>query len=145
MFFWRLKSFINTVLAITLAAVLLIFTQCLQISRFSEIEGKRAFYLQSPSSQAVVKERIALWEIFEVKGESVSFVFENREETLKNILQSYGATVLFCERAGDSVSYYCITEKWLDGMEIDGVFVNLHIAFNGKNCAVGTPIIFGGF
>jgi hypothetical protein len=145
MLFVRLKSFINTVLATVLVTALLIFTQCLQISRFSEIEGKRTFYLQSPSSQAVVKETIAPWEIFEVEGESVSFVCVDREKTLKNILQSYGATVLFQERAGDSISYYCVTEKWPDGMEIGGVFVNLHIAFNGKNCAVGTPIIFGGF
>lgn len=145
MLFWRFKTFINTVLATVLATSLLIFTQCLQISRFSGLEGKRAFYLKSPSSQAVVKEKITFWEFFKVEGESVSFVCEDREKTLKNILQSYGAAVLFQESAGGSVSYYCLTKKWFDGVEINGVFVNLHIAFNGENCAVGAPIIFGGF
>ena len=84
-------------------------------------------------------------ESFFVCGESVSFPCADREETLKKILQSYGAEVVLEEQAGDSVSYYCFTLQWSDHIKINGRAVNLHVAFNGGYCAVGSPIIFGGF
>ena len=80
-----------------------------------------------------------------MEGESVVFVCEDREKNLQDILQKYSASVRFEEQAGGSHSYYCYTSKWMDGIQIGGEFVNLHIAFHGDSCAVGTPIIFGGF
>ena len=145
MFFWRLKNFISTVVALILALSFLLSVQSLQISRFAGLEGKRSFYLKSPSSQAVVKESLTPWEFFELEGESILFPCTDREETLLKILQNHGAEILFAESAGGSISYYCRTKKWTDGIKIDGVFVNLHVAFNGEFCAVGAPIIFGGF
>ena len=145
MFYMRLKNCIATVLALLLAFGALLFTQSLQVCRLGEIEGKRSFYMRSPSSQAVIKEEIYPWEIFEVEGESVLFTCEDREQTLRDILEKYGASVRFEEQAGGSHSYYCYTSKWLDGIQIDGEFINLHIAFQGDSCAVGYPIIFGGF
>ena len=145
MFYMRLKNCIGTALALLLALGALLFTQSLQVCRFGDIEGKRSFYMRSPSSQALVKEELFLWEFFEVEGESVVFVCEDREKTLREILQRYGASVRFEEQAGGSHSYYCYTEKWSDGIRIGGEFINLHIAFHGDSCAVGTPIIFGGF
>ena len=145
MFFIRLKNFTVTVLALALSFFVLFVIQGLQISRFSWIEGERSFYLKSPSSQAVIKKQLSLWECFEIKGESVRFLCEDREKTLSEILQSYDAEILFGESADGSISYYCITPQWLDGVHINGKFVNLHIAFNGEYCVVGAPIIFGGF
>lgn len=145
MFLMRLKNFISTSLALLLTLALLFFAQSLSLCRFWNIEGKRSFYLQSLSSQAVIKEKILPWELFSLKGESVTFPCEDREQTLAEILQRYDAKALFEEEAGGSVSYYCITEKWTDGIQIGDEYVNLHIAFNGEYCAVGYPIIFGGF
>ena len=145
MFLMRLKNFISTSLALLLTLALLFLAQSLNLCRFWKIEGKRSFYLHSSSSQAVVKEKIFPWELFSVKGESVTFPCEDRAKTLTEVLQRYGAKVLFEESAGGSTSYYCITEKWADGIQIGGEYVNFHIAFNGKYCAVGYPIIFGGF
>ena len=87
MFYMRLKNCIGTALALLLALGALLFTQSLQVCRFGDIEGKRSFYMRSPSSQAVVKEELFLWEFFEVEGESVVFVCEDREKTLREILQ----------------------------------------------------------
>ena len=146
MFLMRLKNFISTSLALLLTLVLLFFTQSLSLCRFWNIEGKRSFYLQSLSSQAVIKEKILPWELFSLKGESVTFPCEDREQTLAEILQRYDAKALFKEEgAGDSYSYYCFTKKWTDGVILNGQFVNLHIAFNGERCIVGAPMIFGGF
>ena len=145
MFFMRLKNCIVTVAALLTALAVLLCMQSLQVCCLGEIEGKRSFYMRFPSSQAVVKEGIYPWEIFEVEGESVVFSCEDREKTLENILQRYNATIRFEEQAGGSYSYYCYTSKWTDGIQIGGEYINLHIAFHGDCCAVGYPIIFGGF
>ena len=145
MFFMRLKNCIATGFALLTAFAVLLCMQSLQVCRFGELEGKRSFYMRSPSSQAMVKESIFPWELFEVEGESVVFPCEDKEKTLENILQKYNASVRFEEQAGGSYSYYCYTSKWTDGIQIGGEYVNLHIAFDGDCCAVGYPIIFGGF
>ena len=145
MFFMRLKNCIVTVVALLTALAVLLCMQSLQVCRFWEIEGKRSFYMRSPSSQAVVKDKIYPWEFFEVEGESVVFTFVDKGETLQDILGRYGASVRFEEIAGGSHSYYCYTSKWTDGIQIEGEFINLHIAFHWDSCAVGYPIIFGGF
>jgi hypothetical protein len=145
MFFLRVKNFITTGLAGLLALFTLLFAQGLQVSRFSSMEGERTFYLKSPSSQAKMKESFSPLEMFLIKGESVVFFCENREKTLAKIMEEYAATLLFEECAGGSISYYCFTPKWADGIALNGVFVNLHVAFNGEHCAVGTPLIFGSF
>lgn len=145
MFLLRVKNFINTLLALLLAAILMLLAKGMQASRFSSLTGERTFYLKSPSSQALIREELTLFEQFLVKGESVAFPFENREETLARIMEEYDAVLLFEEFAGESVSYYLFTPKWTDGVTIGGVFVNLHVAFNGRQCAVGAPLIFGGF
>lgn len=145
MFVRRLKNCITTCMAVFVFLIVLLFVQALQITRFAHLEGKRSFYLKSPSSQALVKECLLPWEFFQVKGESVVFLCEEREKTLAELMERYEATVLFKETAGDSVSYYCFTNQWTDGIEISDVFVNLQVAFNGESCVVGAPIIFGGF
>ncbi len=145
MFLCRVKNVILTATALLLALFFGVLARFTAVSRFSELDGRRSFYLDSTSSQALVKSELSPLDIFRIKGESVSFEFANREETLSSIVDLYGAELLFAERAGGSVSYYCVTDKWTEGVLINGVFVNLHIAFNGELCAVGAPFIFGGF
>ena len=145
MFLLRLKNFIATAGALLLALSFVFFSQVLSVSRFASLDGERSFYLKSTSSQAIVKQKLAPWEVFAIKGESIVFPCEDREETLAALTKKYGAKILFEEDASGSISYYCITSRWSDGIKVNGVFVNLHIAFNGKQCAVGSPLLFGGF
>jgi len=141
----RIKVFFKTVASLSLALFLLLFVRGISIARFPLEEGRREFYLRSSSSQALVKQTLSLGDLFCVKGEKVSFACENEEETLAVLLARYEAQVLFIEEAGGVRSYYCVSEKWQDGVRLNGVFINLHIAFDGERCALGLPIIFGGF
>ena len=70
---------------------------------------------------------------------------ENGEEKARELIAEYNGKVLFTERAGGTLSYYCFAKGLGKGILLDGVFVNLHIAIRGDTCAVGTPILFGGF
>lgn len=141
----RLKNFITTVFALLLACFLLFALAMGRVSRFSALDGARVFYLYSASSQAVIKERITPLELFFVKGECVTLAYQNEEESLKEIVKLYNAEILFEEEVAGTRSYYCRTQSFGGATKIKGVFVNLHIAFNGEVCAVGTPLIFGGF
>ena len=145
MFYTKLKNFINTLIALFLFALVFFFAQSLQVRCFASLGGRPSFYLYSASSQAMMKEKIEPWEAFFLKGESVVFPYEDRQKTLEKILRTYEAQICFKEEAGGSTSYYCHTLRWTDGIKINGSFINLHIAFQGEYCAVGTPIIFGGF
>ncbi len=145
MLVWRLKNFITTILALILSCFLLFAVTLGRVSRFSALDGKRVFYLHSASSQAIVKEEITPLELLWVKGECVTLAYTDQEETLQEILRLYGAEILFEEEIGDTHSYYCRTQSWGDKTRINGVFINLHIAFNNEICAVGAPLIFGGF
>jgi hypothetical protein len=130
----------KTVVSLALAFVLLLFVKGIFVSRFQEEQGRREFYLRSVSSQSLIKEKLSLFDLFFVKGESVSFACANEEETLACLLARYNACVLFEEEAGGTRSYYCVSEEWADGVLLNGVFVNLHIAFNGEACALGAYV-----
>ena len=145
MFFCRLKNFITMLMALVLAFAVLSVIQLGQVSRFSALDGKRTFYLYSASSQAIIKEEITPLELCFVKGECVTLAYTDREQTLQEILRLYRAEILFEEEVGGTHSYYCKTQNWVQGTRINGVVINLHIAFNKETCAVGAPLIFGGF
>lgn len=145
MFVWALKNFIKTVLALALAVALVFAVTFFRGSRFSALKGERVFYLYSASSQAVIKEKITLPDLFFIKGECVTLPCADQEETLQRLLRLYKAEILFEEQVGEVHSYYCRTLNWGDKTKINGVFVNLHIAFNEGSCVVGAPLIFGGF
>ena len=66
------------------------------------------------------------------------------EEIAEEIALCYGAEILFTEEADGVVFYYAYTARWQDGLYINGVKINLHIAVGKVNLAVGTPIIFDG-
>ena len=145
MLFLYCKNFIKTTLALALVLIFVVFTRTVCVSRFSQVEGERTFYLRSASSQAGIKERLHVTDLFSVKGESISFACESEEECLRSLLSRYQARVAFVEEADGVRSYYCATAKWSDGVSIEGIFVNLHIAFGESRCVVGAPLIFGGF
>ena len=145
MLIFRLRNCITTVCALLLSCFLLFILAMGRVSRFSALDGERVFYLYSASSQAVIKENIKPVELFFVKGECVTFTYQNEEECLQEILALYGGEILFEEEVAGTHSYYCRTQSFGGATRIKGAFVNLHIAFNGERCTVGTPLIFGGF
>ena len=141
----RLKNFITVLFALLLSFSLLFALKVERVSRFSKLGGERVFYLYSASSQATIKKSLAPHELFFVKGECVTLVCESKEKTLQEILRLYHAEILFEEEVAGTHSYYCQTQSWGDKTRINGVFVNLHIAFREGECSVGAPLIFGGF
>ena len=118
-------------------------------SKFAQIKGDRTFYLDSPSSQALAVNGLTWKTLFRVKGESVQFAFSGDEaakrEKVEEFFRTYGAEVLFVEEAGDTLSYYCYTPQFGEGVVVNGTCVNLHLAISAERMALGYPIIFGGF
>lgn len=76
-----------------------------------------------------------------VAGESARFTGDVSEE----LLLAYRARVLFCEEADGVCSYYCYSPLLGEGILLNGVRVNLHIAAGKGQTAAGTPVIFGGW
>ncbi len=126
-----------------------LFVRGVYASKFAQIQGKRTFYLDSPSSQALAVNGLTWKTLFRVKGESVQFAFSGDEEAKRakteELLSRYGAEVLFVEEAGDTFSYYCYTPRFGEGVLVGGARVNLHLAISAERMALGYPIIFGGF
>ena len=125
-----------------------------QISRFSNVEGERVFYLQSASSQGLRKENLLFCDFPNIRGESVRLILPNdtkKEEFIKKLTQEYDAKILFVEEIAGVTSYYGHTTKWTDGVMINGRKINLHIAFamdesvEKQYCVIGSPIIFDGY
>lgn len=146
--FRALKNFITKLIALTVALVACFAVYVGQVCRLDGLEGERVFYLDSASSQGLRKEELSLRDFTRIKGESVRFdrtEEETEEDLIREITEKYGAKIRFIEEASGTVSYYCHTEKWNNALTLNGVEINLHIAVSQTECAVGTPIIFGGF
>lgn len=108
--------------------------------------GERVFYLDSPSSQGLIKSKLRLYDVSRVRGESVSFTHQDEPQSLAlQIFQDYGGEVAFVEKVGDVISYYGYAQDLGNALCLDGYAVNLHVAVTEGRCVVGTPIIFGGF
>ncbi len=151
-FFKALQNFIKLTLALAFSLTFCFFVKAAHVSRLSFLSGERAYYLDSASSQSLVKTQLAPWDVFRVKGESVCFTItgekaekEEKESFARSLVECYGGEILFIEEIGDTVSYYAYVPKWGKGLALYGKQVNLHIAVSKENCKVGTPIIFGGF
>ena len=147
MFFYRIKYIFLSAFAILLIIAIGLCVRGQNVIRLRGIDGERAFYLQSASSQGLRKERLGITDLFKVKGESVRFTFEGEsEETLvSEILSAYNGEICFLEDVGETRSYYCKVEDWGNGITLYGQKINLHVAVNKNVCVVGTPIIFDGF
>ncbi len=141
MFFLRIKTCLNTFLALLLAVSVGLCAWGMRATRLSSLKGERTFYLDSPSSQANIKSTLCLLDIARVRGESVCLEKGEAEE----ILAALNAEVLFVEEAGEVRSYYCYSKALYGGLRVGKFWVNLHIAVGEERCVVGSPIIFGGF
>ena len=157
-FGYRLKYFWQTAVALLMALLTVGCVCVLQISRFSDIDGEHIYYLNSASSQGLRKESLSIADFFNVRGESVRFVFSKEAETenfaedfAEEIAKKYGATILLKEEVAGVTSYYGYTSKWADGVLLNGKKINLHIALsidenaNQSICVIGSPIIFDGY
>lgn len=147
MLFRRFYQWLTVLIALAVVGVIGLGFYATNVSKLRDISGERVFYLDSPSSQGIRKEQLSALDIFRVEGESVRFLRadEQEEALVARIRGLYGAKVLFSESVGGVTSYYCYTGEWNNGIDLDGVVVNLHIAVSKSVCVVGTPIIFDGF
>ena len=153
MFGYRLKNLICVALAVIFCLFFAVGVRAAAITRFADIPGKRVYFLDSPSSQGLRKERLTVGELTRVKGECVftdisaydGGRYLTKEEIACEIVARYGAEIHFTEEINGVVSYYAYTSNWQDNLYINGVKVNLHIAIGEERLAVGTPIIFDGF
>ena len=143
MFLLRLKNSARLFFALFLSTAILFLFPILSTSKFSDLEGRRTFFLDSASSQGLRKEKISFLDIFRVKGECARF--STSQHSAKELLLRYQAKVLFVEEVADKSSYYCYTEKWSGGIFINGYKVNLHIAVGEEETVIGFPIIFDGY
>lgn len=145
----RLKNSLKALLALVIFLISVFALQAFHVGKLREIDGERAYYLYESSSNALQVQSLSLFELWQVRGESVRFALENVEEergrVLQEILDTYQAVILEYEQAGDSESYYAYSKALGKGVIIANKQVNLHIVFAGNQVAVGTPIIFGGF
>ncbi len=157
---WRIKGFCKLFCAVALSSVFLLGLFLFNNgSTLSKLQGEHTFYLYSASSQALQKEQITLYELSNLRGESVRFpldgktngstdgsAYGNEGETLvKALLETYGGEVVLVEEACGVRSYYCYTPHISKRVFIERKPVNLHIAIGKTQAAVGSPIIFGGF
>ena len=147
MLFRRFYRFLSAIISLVLVVVAGLGLYASRVCKLEALKGERVFYLDSASSQGLRKEELGLFDFVRVEGESVRFARdgETEEALVEEIKTLYGAEVLFCESAAGVTSYYCYTNEWTNGIPLNGVKVNLHIAVSETACAVGTPIIFGGF
>ena len=153
MFIYRLKNCICVALALVFSLFIAVGVKTANISRFSALEGERTFFLGSASSQALIKTELRLSDLNKVKGECVSFALEDyeggmyllSEDIASAIAEEFDAKILFKETCANVTSYYCYTPRWQDTILIEGQPINLHVAVSNERCAVGAPIIFGGF
>ena len=153
MFIHRLKNCICVGLALVFSLFIAVSVKTANISRLSALEGERTFFLGSASSQALIKTELRLSDLNKVKGECVSFALETceggryllSEDIASAIAEKFEAKILFKETCAGVTSYYCYTPRWQDTILIEGQPINLHVAVSNERCAVGAPIIFGGF
>ena len=151
--FYRVKNFICVALAVLFCLFFAVGVKAVSVTRFADIEGKRIYFLDSASSQGLRKESLSVVDLTRIKGECVFTEISaydggrylTNEEIAEEIAYRYGAEILFMEEADGVVSYYAYTARWQDGLYINGVKINLHIAVGKVNLAVGAPIIFDGF
>jgi hypothetical protein len=95
-----------------------------------------------------VRTSLSIGEIFFVTGECVEQEFSSvtvARGYAKTIVERYRAVVLFEEEIDGIQCLYAYAECFGNGVTVYGKRVNLHIAVKNNRCAVGTPMIFGGY
>jgi hypothetical protein len=150
---YRLKNFICVAIAVIFCLFFAVGVKAVSVTRLAGIEGERTYFLDSASSQGLRTQTLSLNDLTRVKGECVFTEISayqggrylTKEGIAQEIAKKYEANILFTEEIDGVVSYYAYTARWQDGLYINGLKVNLHIAVGKVNLAVGTPIIFDGF
>ncbi|MBR2329696.1 MAG: hypothetical protein IKA40_00455 [Clostridia bacterium] len=154
-----LKRFMATLAATAVAVAALLGARCFSVCRLSRLDGERTFYLYSASSQALCKKTLSFTDVFYIQGESVRFSWKkqgfgdsistaitgSQTALAEEIADYFGAEILFIERTNGVLLAYCHSGQMQGGVQLQGKWVNLHIALRGQTCAVGTPLIFDGF
>ncbi|MBQ9709372.1 MAG: hypothetical protein IJV67_01975 [Clostridia bacterium] len=107
-------------------------------------DGTREYFLKPSSSSTRVDAEgsISLSALLASGAESVFFSGECNEAAL---IESFSARVVFVERVGDAVSYYCYSPHLRGEAIIDGRRINLHLCVASYGYTVGTPFICGSF
>lgn len=114
----------------------------------NELDGAHTYYLYSPSSQAQMQTALCPFDALFLTGESVSFSKpqgKTDEEIIQTLVKQFNAEIVAKEEICGEVSYYAFSPNLQGGAFVQGVRVNLHIALSKEQCAVGTPVVFGGF
>ncbi len=150
---YRLKNFICVCVACIFCILLGVGVKTVNVSSLSQFSGTRTYFINSASSQALMKTELTLADLGRIKGESVSFLISSyeggmylsSEEIAQDIADKLGATIVTRERLSEVTSYYAYAPELQKGIFVQGELVNLHIALSKEQCTVGTPIIFGGF
>lgn len=150
---YKIKRWIGALIAVLFALLFIFCIKGMHLSRFSDIEGKRAFFLDSASSQGLQKVELSLMDVIRIKGECVQTDkttytggrYLSNEELAQEIAQKYRAEIMFFEEACGIVSYYAYTGAWADSVFLYGRKVNLHIAVDADKVTIGTPMVFGGY
>ena len=151
MFLSRVKRIFALTLALFISALAFTFLRGAYACKLCAISGERTFYLYTPSSQAVFKRLPSVLELNQIQGESVSFAIEEgkwRGDTdafAWEIGGYFGASFVFSETACGVTSYYFYADGLYTGVQTQAGLVNLQVAVSGECCAVGSPMIFGGF
>lgn len=144
--FYKWKNCTLTALALGIALLFGGFTYAESSVLLNETQGARVYYLDSASSQSLIKTELALCDLPRIRGESVWFAHtENVKSLAEKIFQDYGAEIAFVEESDDVISYYGYARGLGKPIFVQGHAVNLHVAATEARCVVGTPIIFGGF
>lgn len=109
--------------------------------RFAPGEGYELYFGASSSAPMASVCDPLLGKLFcATAGESVRY----RGDCRRQIAERFRARLLFCEKTGDVTHYYLWSPMLGQGVSVNGVAVNLHIAADKTHTAVGTPLIFGG-
>ena len=147
---YRFKKNIMLAISLILAVWIGLGVHVMHFSRLSSIQGERIFFLDSASSQGLRKEKVTLLEMGRVKGECVRFDIDANEKGMaerlaQEIADKFHAEILIKEEVCGVISFYGFTPNWTEKVFVEGKAINLHVAVNGGQCVVGTPIIFDGF
>ncbi len=139
----RFFGIIGNFLCVALVAACAFFLFAVLRSPVFEQGENYTFYLGENSSARAVTARSPLAKLFlgEVKGESAVYRGDRYEE----LVQKYGANLLFTESVSGVTSYYLYSPKLGGGLSLGGEVVNLQIAVRDGQTVVGTPLIFGGW
>ncbi len=138
----RIKSTLRA-MAIFLAAAGCVFFLYALLRR-PLFEGGTGYelYCGTSSAEILLSRTPALDKLFRfnVRGESTRY----EGDMSKELMQKFGAELLFTEEAAGVVNYYLHSSKLPKGIMLKGREVNLHIAVGEGRTVAGTPVIFGG-